>query len=464
MPQPVRPTLPSLSSRLGQHAHLCTRPTDQDVLLILEGISNRLNHLTRSVLFPRALPLYLADTRTVRRNSHQIRVLISLALFPQLFKPPEQHTATHFSSRTAAHSTSALPRTALLATSDDPLAPTHRHLREAACALLADALDALGGAELVGEAVAGYGMPSRDDVGSSSLASAAALDDSGDTPARKKLKPASLKGKGKARAAGARPDGDDDDAHEGDDALSLAANRILSDAADLWDVLGGTTARRERVRSARNPVLEVGGWDLVAVLVAAWEHEAERKAAAARVQGVGASSFSLASAARPCDPLVLTRPTPLSLPARRPARAAQPPAPVQAERFDERRPSAVAQGPRRRLLAVRARLRLGRRRGRRGRGRGVGERGRERSGSEEGQGRGRAGGQGARRGRRDEPRGQASSRRPVAQARASPLSPRPLLSPRRARSEALSCARRSATRRCTGTSTASRACRTSCSA
>ncbi|GAA5838713.1 hypothetical protein JCM9279_003837 [Rhodotorula babjevae] len=236
----------------------------QDALLILEGIQNRLNHLT----------------------THQVRLLISLALFPQLFKPPTQHSANNFASRSAG-SSSTSSRTALLATSDDPLAPTHRRLRELACALLADALDAHGGAELVGEAIAGYGMPSRDDVAPSS--SPAALDDSRDTPARKKLKAAPSKGKGKARALGAgllAAAAADDDAHDGDDALSLAANRILSDAADLWDVLGGTTARRERVRSARRPVLEVGGWDLVAVLVAAWENEAERKAAAARAQGV----------------------------------------------------------------------------------------------------------------------------------------------------------------------------------
>ncbi|GAA5928130.1 hypothetical protein JCM3775_002825 [Rhodotorula graminis] len=234
----------------------------QDALLILEGISNRLNHLTR----------------------HQVRLLLCIALFPQLFKPPEQHGMTHFSSRSTSTPSSAPSRTALLVTSPDPLAPTHRRLRELACALLADALDAQGGAELVGDAVVGYGMPSRADAGSSlSAAAGAALDsdDEGDYPARKKLKAA--KGKGKARAA-AGPDVEDP--HDGDDVLSLAANRILSDATDLWDVLGGTTARRERVRSARSPVLEIGGWDLVAVLVAAWDKEAERKAAAARAQGV----------------------------------------------------------------------------------------------------------------------------------------------------------------------------------
>ncbi|GAA5889246.1 hypothetical protein JCM8208_007814 [Rhodotorula glutinis] len=251
------------ASFIDTHFDVEDAATYQDALLILEGISNRLNHPTR----------------------HHVRLLLSIALFPQLFKPPEQHAMTHFSSHSTSTSSSTAPaRTALLASSDDPLAPTHRRLRELACALLADALDAQGGAELVGDAVVGYGMPSTADVGSSSGAAAALDSDDDDYAARKTPKLA--KGKGKARAGAAATGPDIEDPHDGDDALSLAANRILSDAVDLWDVLGGTTARRERVRSARNPVLEVGGWDLVAVLVAAWDKEAERKAAAARAQGV----------------------------------------------------------------------------------------------------------------------------------------------------------------------------------
>ncbi|BGP49895.1 hypothetical protein JCM10450v2_005800 [Rhodotorula kratochvilovae] len=220
----------------------------QDALLVLEGLANRMSHPTR----------------------HQTRLLLSLSLFPLLFKPPEQHSTTVFSSRSLAKPSHQQPaRTRLLPRADDPLAVSHRRLRESARELLADAMGAQHGAELVGEAVSGYGMPLRGEAGGAALT--AEVEERG--PARKKAK-----GKGKARA-----DAEAEAPHEGDDALTAAANRML-DAPDLWDVLGGTTARKERLRTKERPLLEVGAWELVRVLVKAWEDEAERKERAAKEQ------------------------------------------------------------------------------------------------------------------------------------------------------------------------------------
>lgn len=157
--------------------------------------------------------------------------------------------------------------------------------------MLVDAMSARGAragasSDLVGDAVRGYGMPSREDVGAGA-AGLGSSDSENDLSSRNNNNKKKKK-KGKAGAKGkARTGEDDEDPHEGDDALSLAANRILLDAPDLWDVLGGTTARRERVRSREEPLLEVGAWELVRVLVKAWEDEAEGNAAQAKKEGQG---------------------------------------------------------------------------------------------------------------------------------------------------------------------------------
>ncbi|GAA6048374.1 hypothetical protein JCM3770_000974 [Rhodotorula araucariae] len=230
----------------------------QDALLVLEGLANRTSHLTR----------------------HQTRLLLSLSLFPLLFRPPEQHSTTVFSSRSLAKPAREQPaRTRLLARADDPLVVSHRRLREGARDLLADAMGVQRGGELVGEAVAGYGMPLRGEAGGVALATAE--EEEGRGPPRKKAKGKTV---GKARAGTGATDRRAEAPHDGEDALTAAANRIL-DAADLWDVLGGTTARKERLRTKERPLLEVGAWDLMRVLVRAWEDEAERKTSAASEQG-----------------------------------------------------------------------------------------------------------------------------------------------------------------------------------
>jgi hypothetical protein len=197
--------------------------------------------------------------------SHHIRLLLSLCFFPLSFKPPEQSSATY--SRKASKPSRLNPsaRTRLVTLGDDPLALTHRKVRELAREMLNDVIGT-NGVEVVCAAVKGYGMPERRKGG----------EDDSDPFGLAVESKRKAKGKGKA----AMTDPDFEHPHDAaDDPLAVSADRILA-AEDLWDVLAGTVARVPRLRTREKPVLEVGGWELVRVLVRGWEDEWRTKRAA----------------------------------------------------------------------------------------------------------------------------------------------------------------------------------------
>ncbi|GAA6058293.1 hypothetical protein NBRC10513_001801, partial [Rhodotorula toruloides] len=196
---------------------------------------------------------------------HHIRLLLSLCFFPLFFKPPEQSSATYSRKAPKPARPNSTARTRLLALSDDPIALTHRKIRELAREMLNDVIGT-NGAEVVCAAVKGYGMPERRKGG----------EDDADPFGLAVESKRKAKGKGKA----ATTDPDYEHPHDSaDDPLAVSADRILA-AEDLWDVLAGTVARVPRLRMREKPVLEVGGWEVVRVLVRGWEDEWRKKRAA----------------------------------------------------------------------------------------------------------------------------------------------------------------------------------------
>ncbi|GEM10127.1 hypothetical protein Rt10032_c10g4144 [Rhodotorula toruloides] len=213
----------------------------QEALLAMEGLTNQLHH----------------------PNRHQIRLLLSLCFFPLFFKPPEQSLATYSRkpSKTARPDTTTT-RTRLLALSDDPIDLTHRKVRELTREMLKDVIGT-NGTEVVCAAVKGYGMPGRRKSGQDDA------DPFGLAIESKRM----ATGKGK----GPSTDPDFEHPHDSaDDPLAVSADRILA-ADDVWDVLAGTVARAPRLRTREKPVLEVGGWEILRVLVSGWEDEWRKK-------------------------------------------------------------------------------------------------------------------------------------------------------------------------------------------
>ncbi|BGO93246.1 hypothetical protein NBRC10512_000101 [Rhodotorula toruloides] len=212
----------------------------QEALLAMEGLTNQLHH----------------------PNRHHVRLLLSLCFFPLFFKPPEQSSATYARNASRPARPTSTARTRLLTLSDDPIALTHRKIRELAREMLNDVIGT-NGAEVVCAAVKGYGLPERRKGG----------EDEADPFGLAIESKRKAKGKGKA----ATTDPDYEHPHDSaDDPLAVSADRILG-AEDLWDVLAGTVAKVPRLRTRERPVLEVGGWEVVRVLVRGWEDEWRKK-------------------------------------------------------------------------------------------------------------------------------------------------------------------------------------------
>ncbi|GAA6030361.1 hypothetical protein JCM8097_009072 [Rhodosporidiobolus ruineniae] len=246
-----------------------------EALLTLQTMVNRLHHPARS----------------------HIRMLLALAFFPLLFKPPTKSSNPAFAkssgSTAVAHAGAAATQSSLLPQSDDPTALSHRKVRELARGLLSNVVGA-SGVEVVCRAIRGSGVPesqaeregriAKEEVEAKReeerararmAADGADATTSSDAKGKKRAAPPSTK-----RAAGGADDSDDDDdllPSVEDEAIAAAGKRI-GQCEDLWDFLAGSTARKTRVRTREKPVMEIGGWPVLGVLVKGWEEEHDRKA------------------------------------------------------------------------------------------------------------------------------------------------------------------------------------------
>ncbi|GAA5822444.1 hypothetical protein JCM11251_006339 [Rhodosporidiobolus azoricus] len=262
-----------------------------ETLLVIQTAMNRLHHPTR----------------------HQIRMLLSLSLFPLLFKPPQKSANHSFSRRgVATGSSSSDAKTlasALLPSTDEPLSKSHRKLRELALGLLRDVI-AASGTEVVCRAIRGSGRvetererEERMKREETEAVKRKAEDEKlrakkeGDRIKAEQNQQNGVKGKKVARftASSSRksesstrrsnngPDTDDEEdlaPLEADEALAISAKRI-GQVEDLWDFLAGMTARKVRVRTRDKPILDekggVEGWEVLRVLVKGWAKEQERQ-------------------------------------------------------------------------------------------------------------------------------------------------------------------------------------------
>ncbi|GAA6017087.1 hypothetical protein JCM10207_001482 [Rhodosporidiobolus poonsookiae] len=226
-------------------------------LLALQTVFNRLHHPTRL----------------------QLRMLIALSLFPLLFKPPTKSTNAALSKRRPPPSSSLTKPSSASSSaptaSDDPLAPgptlDPRRLRAQALMLLASVVET-SGTRVVCRAVRGAGVPESPAERAARAQQEQEQGEGSEAAERAAKKAKSSSSRRRTAAADSEAEEDDLSPSDDDDALVHSAKR-LGGADDLWDVLGGTTARRVRVRSRERPVVEGGGWRLVRVLVRGWERE-----------------------------------------------------------------------------------------------------------------------------------------------------------------------------------------------
>ncbi|GAA5869857.1 hypothetical protein JCM8547_008091 [Rhodosporidiobolus lusitaniae] len=234
-----------------------------DALLSIQTLFNRLHHPTRQ----------------------HLRLLLSLTLFPLLFKPPQKSTNPSFARGTASIRTAPTLSSSILPASDEPLEMTNRKVRELARRVVEDVVGT-SGVEVVCRAIRGSGVPEVEKKQEELERGEA------ETPielAEEATKSALKGGSGKKplpSLSGPSDGADDEDLtpHDEDDALSLSAKRI-GQAEDIWDFLAGTTAKKARLRSRDKCVVEGGGWSLVEVLVRGWEEERERKEKARGADG-----------------------------------------------------------------------------------------------------------------------------------------------------------------------------------
>ncbi|GAA5988626.1 hypothetical protein JCM11641_005186 [Rhodosporidiobolus odoratus] len=237
-----------------------------DGLLSIQTFLNRLHYPTRT----------------------QIRMLLSLCLFPLLYKPPTKSSNPSFAPGVRSTSTVPQPSTALFPESDDPLSPSYQSVRAQALLVLQSVIGT-NGMEIVCRAIRGSGLPETrlerlDRQRREEEARQAAVKQHAEIEAKR----AQLKAEGKKlppiRKAAPRlvPDlegsEDEDDLRpaDEDEPIMTAAKRI-GKAEDLWDFLAGTTARKGRLRSRENVMVEGGGWALFGVMVDGWETEHDRK-------------------------------------------------------------------------------------------------------------------------------------------------------------------------------------------
>ncbi|GAA5914959.1 hypothetical protein JCM6882_001944 [Rhodosporidiobolus microsporus] len=257
-----------------------------EALLSIQTSLNRLHHPTRP----------------------QIRMLLSLCLFPLLFKPPTKSANPTFSRRGApiassSRSNSAQMGSTLLPESDEPLAKSYRKLREQALALLADVVGS-SGTEVVCRAMRGAGKVETEREREARMKreeeeekkwrleeEKTRVKEEEDRLKAEQEQAAGVKGKKVIRVTNSRkhpsssarrptgPDTDDEeDFHPGDgDDPIVSSSKRIGQVEDLWDFLAGTTAQKPRVRTREKPVMDEGGWEVVRVLVLGWEKEHERK-------------------------------------------------------------------------------------------------------------------------------------------------------------------------------------------
>ncbi|GAA5984131.1 hypothetical protein JCM5350_003788 [Sporobolomyces pararoseus] len=230
--------------------------------------------------------------RSAYPTRQHIRQVLSLCFFPLLFKPPTRVSA--FARATSSSSANTKP---LLPSFDqDPFNLSHKKLREEAGKILDD-LIATNGVETVCRSIKGYGLPKLE---TPSASSSKALEDpfqsspvtsssvAASTTQKSSRNPKmTSKGKGKAKSTSTdtKNDSDEDlDLSDSDDVLAISAKRI-GKTENLWDFLAGTAAKKQRVWTREQPVLD-GGWEILRSFVDGWEAEWEKK----KIQAYGSDS------------------------------------------------------------------------------------------------------------------------------------------------------------------------------
>ncbi|GAA5963369.1 hypothetical protein JCM3765_007004 [Sporobolomyces pararoseus] len=215
-----------------------------------------------------------------------IRQILSLCFFPLLFKPPTRVSA--FARATSSSSANTKP--VLPSFDSDPFNLSHKKLREEARKVLDDII-ATNGVEIVCRSIRGYGIPK---LSTPSASSSSALEDpfqsspiastsAATTPQKSSRNPKMTskgKGKEKSTSTATKNDSDEDlDLSDSDDILAISAKRI-GKTENLWDFLAGTAAKKQRVWTREQPVLD-GGWEILRSFVDGWEAEWEKKKKAA---------------------------------------------------------------------------------------------------------------------------------------------------------------------------------------
>ncbi|GAA5916800.1 uncharacterized protein JCM6883_004875 [Sporobolomyces salmoneus] len=208
-----------------------------------------------------------------------IRQILSLCFFPLLFKPPTRVSAF------ARTTSSARTKPVLPSFDQDPFNLSHKKIREEARKILDD-LIATNGVEVVCRSIRGYGIPklpksssptTLEDPFESTSINSSPVPSTTFTKSMKTNTKGGGRGKGKQKATSAPPSNSDEDLSlsDSDDVLAISAKRI-GQTENLWDFLAGTMAKKPRVPTREQPILD-GGWEILRSCVEGWRVEFDKK-------------------------------------------------------------------------------------------------------------------------------------------------------------------------------------------